>query len=489
MVHGCYRENSSWNRTESKIPAGVAAGHPATVEVGLRVLEAGGSAADAGVAAMLASCVAESVMTGLAGGGFATYYDAETATTTCLDFFCAVPGLGSTRAAAPMDPIAVSFGGVPQRYEIGPSSVAVPGVPAGCGVLHRRWGRLPWQRVVAPAISLAHSGTLLPQAHATTLATLGPAMLPGFGACVYAPRGRLLTGGDLLYHPGLDAALSILSEEGPASFYTGGIARRTVETVYGGGGNLTYADLSAYRVLVAPVLSASLGGAGSAAFGGGFVAHARGDLNGFIATLASLPDVADLSRPLRAVAMAEALRSYGTQRLGDTTNISIVDPDGNACVITLTLGLGSGVWLEDLGIHLNSMLGEGELIRPGTEPGDRMASCMCPTVVTEEDGPLVLAVGSAGATRIRTALLHTLVNVLVDGDDPETAIRRPRFHVVGDLVHAERDYPEDELEALSAAGYKIQRWDTFDHYFGGVSAVGLVGAAGDPRRGGIGRTL
>src|SRR4051794_9016917 len=124
MVHGCYREISS----DSQIPAGVAAGHPATAEVGLRILEAGGSAADAGVAAMLASCVAESVLTGIAGGGFATYYEASTGTTTCLDFFCAVPGLGAPREPAPMEPIAIAFGGVPQRYEIGASSVGVPGI-------------------------------------------------------------------------------------------------------------------------------------------------------------------------------------------------------------------------------------------------------------------------------------------------------------------------------------------------------------------------
>jgi gamma-glutamyltranspeptidase/glutathione hydrolase len=196
-----------------------------------------------------------------------------------------------------------------------------------------------------------------------------------------------------------------------------------------------------------------------------------------------------LARPARAVALAHALRSYGTQRVGDTTNITAVDADGNACVITLTLGIGSGVWLDGLGIHLNSMLGEGELIRPGTRPGDRMASCMCPTVVTAPDGPLLLAIGSAGATRIRTALLHALVNTLVDGTDTFAAIHRPRFHVVSDLVHAEPGYPEDELEALQEAGYKIQRWDQLDHYFGGVSAVGVAGAAGDPRRGGIGRLL
>ncbi|WP_432980515.1 gamma-glutamyltransferase [Dactylosporangium sp. CA-233914] len=450
------------------------------MEVGLRVLDAGGSAADAAVAAMLASCVAESVLTGIAGGGFATYYEAATRTTTCLDFFCSVPGLGATRAGAPMVPIAVAFGGVPQRYEIGASSVGVPGVPAGCGALHQRWGRLPWQRVVAPAASLARSGTLLPQPHAGTLASLQQAMLPGFGAQVYAPGGRLLQGGDLLYHPGLDTALGILADEGPAAFYTGRVGRQIVSAINAGGGILTSTDLSEYRVLVLPVASAELGG---------LTVSARPDLNDFIVTLGALPDLADLPRPARAVALADALRSYGSQRLGDTTNISVVDADGNACVVTLTLGIGSGVWLDGLGIHLNSMLGEGELIRPGTAPGDRMASCMCPTVVTAPDGPLLLAIGSAGATRIRTALLHALINTVIDGTGTHEAIHRPRFHVVSDLVHAEPGYPEDELDALQEAGYKIQRWDRLDHYFGGVSAVGVAGAAGDPRRGGIGRLL
>ncbi|MFG2038121.1 gamma-glutamyltransferase [Dactylosporangium sp. NPDC048998] len=458
----------------------MAAGHPATAEVGLRTLEAGGSAADAGVAAMLAACVAESVLTGIAGGGFATYHEAATGTTTCLDFFCAVPGLDATRAAAPMEPIAVAFGGVPQRYEIGASSVGVPGVPAGCGALHHRWGRVSWRRVVDPARSLARSGTLLPHAHAATLATLRAAMLPGLGAQVYAPNGRLLAGGDLLFHPGLSTALTVLSDEGPAAFYSGSIAEQTVATVQSGGGILTQSDLRSYRVLSHPV---------AAAFLAGRTVLARRDLNRFIETLDDLTDVADLPRPARAVALANALRSNAPQRLGDTTNITVVDTDGNACVITLTLGIGSGVWLDGLGIHLNSMLGEGELIRPGTNPGDRMASCMCPTVVTAPDGPLLLAIGSAGATRIRTALLHTLINTLVDDTDTATAIHRPRFHVVSDVVHAEPGYPEEELEALSEAGYKLQRWDYLDHYFGGVSAVGPDGAAGDPRRGGTGRRL
>src|SRR5262245_47531446 len=161
--------------------AGVAAGHPATAEVGLRTLAAGGSAADAAVAAMLACCVSESILTGIGGGGFATYYEASTKTVTCLDFFCAVPGLDHDTKPDPMVPIEVSFGDLPMNYMIGGASVAVPGVPAGAGEVHRRWGRLPWQRVVEPAITLAASGVVLPIAQANTLLSVAPALLPGEG--------------------------------------------------------------------------------------------------------------------------------------------------------------------------------------------------------------------------------------------------------------------------------------------------------------------
>jgi gamma-glutamyltranspeptidase/glutathione hydrolase len=114
---------------------------------------------------------------------------------------------------------------------------------------------------------------------------------------------------------------------------------------------------------------------------------------------------------------------------------------------------------------------------------------MCPVVVVDEDGGLVLAAGSAGASRIRTALVDTLLGVLVDGLGTEAAIERPRFHVVDREVHAELGVPEEELVALEDAGYAVNRWDHVSHFFGGVSAVGAAGAAGDPRRGGTGLLL
>ncbi|PRY22411.1 gamma-glutamyltransferase [Pseudosporangium ferrugineum] len=464
-----------------RVAAGVAASHPATAEAGLRILRAGGSAADAAVAAVLATCVAETVYTGLGGGGFATYFDAASGEVTCLDFFVSVPGTDGDRRAGPMTAVDVFFGGVPQVYSIGGASVAVPGVPAGCGEVHRRWGRLPWEALVAPAYELAVTGVALPEAHARTLEACAPALAPGDGAAIYAPGGRLLRGGDRLFHPGLASALEALAADGPALFYTGAYASLLVETVRAAGGALGPMDLAAYRVIETPVDHARLGP---------YRVRARHDLNRTVDTIAALPPgLADLPRPARAVAVAAALRDRGRQKIGDTTHISVVDPDGNACVITTTMGLGAAVWLPGLGVNLNSMLGEGELITDDLAPGRRMSSNMCPLVVIDESGALAVAAGSAGASRIRTALVDTLIGVLIDGLDMPSAIARPRFHVVDDTVHAEPGCPRDELDALVEAGWQLREWPEINHYFGGVTAVGVGGAAGDPRRDGVGLLL
>ena len=463
--------------------AGVAAGHPATAQVGADILAAGGTAADAAVAAVLTACVGETIMTGLGGGGFAIYFEAATGQVTCLDFFCAVPGTDRDRPAEPMRPIPVSFGAVPLAYEIGGASVGVPGVPAGCGELHRRYGRLPWSEVVAPAIALARCGVPLPAMHAAALPSVAPALTVGPGARVYAPEGDLLGPGDLLYHPGLADALTTLAAEGPATFYTGAVAQTLVAAVRGDGGALGPADLAGYRVLVQPARTARLAGR---------TVLARSDLNRTVATVAALPgDLAALDRPRRAVALAGALASRDRGGHGETTNVSVLDRHGNACVVTTSLGIGSGVWLPGLGVHLNSMLGEGELRGPGEpDPGSRMSSMMCPMVVLDAAGRVELALGSAGASRIRTAILHTLLGVLLDAVDVPDAVALPRFHVATGggraVAHAEPDLPGDECAALAAAGYELNRWQRRNHYFGGVSAVGPAGAAGDPRRDGVG---
>ena len=171
--------------------AAVAAGHPATAEAGAEILQEGGSAADAAVAACLASCVAETVMTGLLGGGHGIYLEAATGTVRNLDCFVAVP----SGAGAPMEHLQIPFGEELVDYAVGASSCGVPGLPAGLDVLWRAQGRLPWARLVEPALALAKEGVAMPAAHVACLQMLAPVMTMREGERIYAPGRRPARGG------------------------------------------------------------------------------------------------------------------------------------------------------------------------------------------------------------------------------------------------------------------------------------------------------
>jgi gamma-glutamyltranspeptidase / glutathione hydrolase len=445
------------------IAAAVAAGHPATAEAGAEILADGGSAADAGVAACLASCVAETVMTGLLGGGHGIYFDAASSAARLLDFFVAVP----SGDGAPMHELDVPFGEELVHYAVGASSCAVPGVPAGLDALWRAHGRLPWSRLVEPALRLARSGVAMPPAHASCLAMLAPVMTMREGAAIYAPGGRLLEAGGVLHQPGLVAALELVRDEGAASFYTGTIAESLVALVAERGGALLQADLATY----APRWSAPV----EVPFAGRRVATRAG--------LSGVPETLERFDPSGGDVALLAAIDDGRSGAGHTTNLTIVDADGSACVLTTSLGLGSGDFLPGLDLHLNSMLGESDLIREPLRPGERMASMMAPTLVFDDAG-LELALGAAGGTRLRTALVGVLGRALHDGATVQEAIDRPRFHPAAELVNAEPGVDETFLSAIESSGRPVRRWPALHHYFGGVSAVGRTGAGADPRRSG-----
>lgn len=458
--------------------AGVAAGHPATAEAGLAVLADGGSAADAAVAAILASCVAETVMTGLGGGGFAIHWSAAERVATCVDFFVTVPGLAGDRAPAPMTPLPMLFGSAPVEYLIGAPSVGVPGVAAGCGALHERWGRLPWERLCEPALALARTGVPMSAAHAGTLAMVAPVMRLGDGGRAYAPDGELLRGGDLLFHPGLATAIGLLRDEGPAVFTTGTIGRVLVDLLRERGAAIAMSDLEAYQVRFTEPAQVAFAGAR---------VQGRVDLGGLLGTLGRLPeDLGARDEAGQAVAYVTALD--GADARGGTTNLCTVDRAGNVCVATTSLGLGSGDWLPGLGVHCNSMLGEVDLVRGELRPGERMNSMMVPLVATRDDVP-VLAAGAAGGARIRSALVQVLARVLALGQELQPAVDAWRLHPVAGLVHAEPGMPDTAAAALQAAGYTVERWTARHHYFGGVSALGPRSGAADPRRDGAVRLL
>jgi gamma-glutamyltranspeptidase / glutathione hydrolase len=457
--------------------AAIAAGHPATVEAGLEILGEGGSAADAAVAACLASCVAETVMTGLLGGGHAIVYDAASGRTRNLDYFVAAPGLGVEPRETELLELEVPFGTELVRYAIGIASCGVHGVPAGLDALHREHGRLPWRRLVEPALRLARDGVDFPAAHAACLAMLAPVMTMNEGARIYSPGGELLPGGGRLDQPGLVRALELLAEEGPRSAYEGSLARALLELMDERGGLVTQADLDAYEARWTD--PAEVGYAGTRFL-------TRTGLSGLPEVLPTLPRLRGLSPAERALTLVERLDAAGPE--GHTTNLVAIDSDGNACVLTTSLGLGSGDFLPGLDIHLNSMLGEADLIRRALEPGDRMESMMAPSLAFDADG-LVLAGGAAGGTRLRSALVQVAAGILDEGLEPDEAVSRPRLHPAGGLVHLEPGFPDEVPEALAAAGLEVRAWPAQHHYFGGVSVVTRSGAAGDPRRSGAAAAL
>jgi len=173
---------------------------------------------------------------------------------------------------------------------------------------------------------------------------------------------------------------------------------------------------------------------------------------------------------------------------GHTTNLVTADSGGSVCVLTSSLGLGTGDFLAGLDLHLNSMLGEVDLHRAPLLPGERMESMMAPSLALGGEG-VVLAIGSAGGTRLRTALVGVAAGILDEELEPADAVARPRFHRAGQVVNAEPGVDEQALGELERSGLQVRRWSSPHHYFGGVSLLSPAGAAGDPRRSGHAATL
>src|ERR1700760_648667 len=227
----------------------VAAGHPESAEAGAAALRAGGNAVDAAVGAVLASFAVESPLTGLGAGGFmAVHHRGET---TLLDFFVAVPGLDETPRTGELEPIDVVFDAeTTQMFFVRPVSCGVPGTPAGLVEALRRFGSMPLEELVKPAIRLAREGAPVNHEQAYILEILAPIQerLPGTRE-LYAPEGRRLREGGTFRFPELAEALERLGAEGVVPFYRGEVGAALSDFVVEHGGTLGRDDLAAYSVI------------------------------------------------------------------------------------------------------------------------------------------------------------------------------------------------------------------------------------------------
>jgi len=479
----------------------VAAGHPETARAGADVLAAGGTAVDAAVAAVLTSTVAEPMMTGMGGGGYAMV-QLPRGDPVLLDFFVCAPGLGADPAdRAPLALTEVSWGDAVQVFGAGAPSCGVYGMPAGLAALCERYGTRPLAELAAPAVALAREGAAVTEMQAGMFALMAPILALGEGtSAAYLPGGGPPAAGTVLREPDLADTLERLGAEGPAPFYTGDVARAVSAYVRAGGGLITEADLAAYEVIEREpvrvryrdreVLTNPPPNAG-----GVLLAYALALLDRQPAP----PDALALVRVMRAAQDARDAAFYAglpepgfagrflSSRVGSTTHISAQDDAGWACSVTCSNGEGSAVLVPGTGLHLNNMLGELDLAPLGyftTPPGARLASAMAPTLV-RRDGELELVLGSAGSSRIRSALLQVIVNVVDLGMPVQAAVDAPRLHAEDGLVTIE---PGIDGAVLAAAGHEVSRFRAPNAFFGGCQAVahdsGVLAGGGDPRRGG-----
>ena len=513
----------------------VAAGHRLTAEAGARVLEEGGNAVDACVAASFAAWVAESPLTGPGAGGFALVLPGDGRAARVADFFVSTPGLGRpVPPDAEMHAIDVGFGGdseTTQVFRIGEASCAVPGAAAGLASVHAIYGRLPWNELVQPAIELARAGIEVTREQAHLHAILDLILRHADeGRRIYSRGdGTRMIPGDTLRLTDLGGTLEQIAEEGAAALYQGDLATGIVSTVEHGGGGITKQDLAAYRVAWRRPVRARFRGYEVVSnpppsSGGILVAYGLALLErvsrggpGSADAIASLAEVMREQTRVRDEGFTTALHRGGLARRllseegiaagvarieasfpglpepapAGTTHVSVVDSAGNAASLSSSTGSGSGVIVPGTGIHLNNMLGEYDLVAGGpATPGKRLTSMMAPTVVVGDEGPR-LVVGSAGSVRLRGAIMQVIANVVEHGLGVADAIDFPRVHVDEPHVHCEGGFDEAELARVEAAGYDVIRWRRRNLFFGGTNAVevlpgGTLAAAGDARRGGAG---
>jgi len=498
----------------------VATGHPQTAEAAAALLEAGGNAFDAALAALCAACVAEPVLTSLGGGGFLTARTADGATRV-YDFFVQTPRRKRPLGEIDFYPVVANFGTAQQEFHIGLGSMATPGVVRGLFDVHRDLGRVPMSRIVEPAVAVARAGVRLNALQAYIFGIVAPIYLatPGARRLYASPDDptRLYGEGQCMRQPELADALELLALEGDRLFYDGELAKALVELSQGQGGQLQAEDLRHYRTQVRAPLrhryrDARLYLNPQPSCGGLLIAFALALLEhqdlgragfgspGHLLTLARAMEQTNTARGVgpsderlladdwlaryRAAVHGRPLATRGT------TQISVLDAWGNAASLTLSNGEGCGQVLPGTGIMLNNMLGEEDLNPEGFHrwrEDVRVASMMAPTIA-EHAGRLI-ALGSGGSNRLRTAILQTLSNLIDFGLSPEAAVAAPRIHLERDTLSIEPGLSPESVGVLGEHWPSLQAWDAPNLFFGGTHTVLYDGrrfdGAGDPRRGGV----
>jgi len=484
-------------------------------QVGIDVLEEGGTAVDAAVATAFALAVTHPTAGNIGGGGFLVHR-AASGDSIAYDFREVAPAGSSATMWFEGDQY--SF----ERHHLSHLSVGVPGTVAGLYLAWQDHGKLSWRRLVEPAIALASDGfTVTHDLSASLKRVLQRMSQYPPSVAHFSKNGVPYEAGEIFAQPDLASTLERIADQGPAGFYHGETARLIADEMRKNGGLITEADLARYEpkkrepirgtyrdyeiismpppssggtvlVQILNVLEeydlASLG------FGSAQSMHliAEAMRRGYADRALYLGDPdfnADMPilRLTSKAYAAEQRLSINTERASvssptsfswpaessETTHFSVVDRDRNAVSLTYTLefGYGSGIVVPGGGFLLNNEMGDFNagpdttnadgLI--GTEPnltapGKRMLSSMTPTIVAK-DGQLFMVTGSPGGRTIINTVLQTILNVTDFGMNIQEAIDAPRFHHqwLPDRINYERyGFSPDTMRLLESRGHTLR---------------------------------
>jgi gamma-glutamyltranspeptidase/glutathione hydrolase len=531
----------------------VVAAHPLAAEAGLAILRKGGNALDAAIATQMMLNLVEPQSSGIGGGAFILYWDATAKQLAGFDGretapSAATPELFLGPDGKPLPRDAAMASGL---------SVGAPGVLAALKLAHDKYGKLPWAELFQPAIDLARGGFPISPRLAKMLAEADPdSFAPSARAYFFDAQGRPWPVGYKLTNPALADTLATIAREGPDAFYKGDIARDIAHAVQSDPrkpGKLAAEDLANYRAkereaVCAPYRAYRVCGAALPSSGGITVSQVLGlidsydlgstpldatavhiiaeaerlafadrarylaDIDFISVPVAGLLDPAYLAtrRALLDPAHAQGHVAAGapphtrqgafggdsTHEVPGTSQISIVDDDGDAFSMTTSIEQAFGARTMVRGFLLNNQLTdfsfaptdeEGSPVANRVEGGKRPRSSMDPTVVfASGDGGLRYVLGSPGGPAIILFNIKTIVGLIDWRLDPASASALVNFGGAEDALLLEPGPEWDKLAAsLQAMGHDMHRIDlTSGEHVIAVTPDGLEGGA-DPRREGV----
>jgi gamma-glutamyltranspeptidase/glutathione hydrolase len=516
--------------------------------IGADVLRRGGNAVDAAVAVGFALAVTYPRAGNIGGGGFMLIHLAAPKAQIAIDYRETAPGATARDTyldeRGEADPAKSRDGGLAVGVPGTVAGLALAHRRYGSG-------RFTLAELIAPAVALARDGIPIEDdvADSLPLAQARLARWPSSAKIFLRPDGGVLKPGDRLLQPDLAATLAAIAREGPPAFYQGVIAERIVAAVQAAGGRMTLQDLANYRALERMPVRGRYRGYDIVSMpppssGGVLLVQMLNVLEGFslragepaslhllietmkrayvdrarhfgdpdwtevpVARLTSKRYAADLrqaidrarARPAQAIAPDRPAPAESD----NTTHYSIVDRFGNAVANTYTLNFsyGTGLVAEGTGVLLNNemddfaarpeapnaygLVGLNEANAPG--PHKRPLSSMTPTIVLNNGRPY-LVIGAPGGSRIITAVLQVLLNVIDHGMGIAAATAAPRLHHQWqpDEVAVEPGLPAATIRALEARGHKVvpaRRGTMVNSIL--VRPNGLVGAADTRTRGAL----